>query len=381
MNKVGVSSSQTSGAELKGQLQRQLIKLRQQLTALCPPQESEGARQRLQELDVRMQSADFWQCAAAAARVQQEHTRLRERLRHEQQVRQQVDDCLELLEVLRDEEADSLGQLQAEVDDARRQVSAIRVKRMLRGPHDACDAIIVINVGQGGVDAQDFAQMLLRMYKRYTQSRGYQAELADLQEGDEAGIKSATLLVGGESAYGYLKAEIGVHRLVRISPFDSGGRRHTSFAAVWVMPQVEEDVDIVVRPEDVRVDTFRAGGAGGQHVNKTDSAVRLTHEPTGIVVQCQSERSQLQNRATAMKLLKARLYELETHKRLEEKNKAEAAKRQASFGSQIRNYVLAPYRLAKDLRTGHEVGNVDAVLDGDIQPFIEAYLLHINEQG
>ncbi|MEM7495069.1 MAG: peptide chain release factor 2 [Myxococcota bacterium] len=362
-------------------MQRQLTQLQHQLTALCPPQESESAQQRLRELDARMQSADFWQCAAAAARVRQEHTRLRERLRHERQVRQQLDDCRELLEVLKDEETDSLSQLQEEVEHARRQVSAIRIKRMLRGPHDGCDAIIVINVGQGGVDAQDFAQMLLRMYKRYTQSRGYRAELADLQEGDEAGIKSATLLVAGESAYGYLKAEIGVHRLVRISPFDSGGRRHTSFAAVWVMPQVEEDVDIVVRPEDVRVDTFRAGGAGGQHVNKTDSAVRLTHEPTGIVVQCQSERSQLQNRATAMKLLKARLYELQMHKRLEEKNKAEAAKRQASFGSQIRNYVLAPYRLAKDLRTGYEVGNVDAVLDGDIQPFIEAYLLHINESG
>ncbi len=375
------SSDQTGSAELKGHLLRQLAQLQQQWIVLCPPQEPESWQKRLCELDVQMQAADFWQRASQAARVQQEHTRLRERLQHTEQIQQQLADCKELLEVLQDEEMDSLAQLQAEIEHVQQQVNAIRIKRMLAGPNDACDAVIVINVGQGGVDAQDFAQMLLRMYKRYVQSRGYRAELADVQEGEEAGIKSATLLVAGESAYGYLKAEIGVHRLVRISPFDAGGRRHTSFAAVWVMPQVDDDVDVAVRPEDLRVDTFRAGGAGGQHVNKTDSAVRLTHEPSGIVVQCQSERSQLQNRATAMKLLKARLYELEMHKRLEEKNKAEAAKRQASFGSQIRNYVLAPYQLAKDLRTGHEIGNVDAVLNGDIQPFIEAYLLHINEKS
>jgi peptide chain release factor 2 len=225
------------------------------------------------------------------------------------------------------------------------------------------------------VDSQDFAEMLLRMYTRYAERRGYQVELLDIAPGEEAGVKSATIMITGEHAYGYLKAEVGVHRLVRISPFDSNARRHTSFAAVWVIPEVDDSFEIDIKPEDLRVDTYRAGGAGGQHVNKTESAVRLTHIPTNTVVACQSERSQIKNRSTAMKLLRSRLYDLEMKKRLAEKDKAEAEKLEASFGSQIRNYVLAPYRLAKDLRTNFEVGNVDAVLDGEIQPFIESVLM------
>jgi peptide chain release factor 2 len=237
-----------------------------------------------------------------------------------------------------------------------------------------------INVGQGGVEAQDFVEMLLRMYRHYAESKRFSFEVSEIQPGEEAGLKSVTVLIGGAYAYGYLKAEVGVHRLVRISPFDANARRHTSFASVWVIPEIDDSIDIDIKTEDLRVDTYRAGGAGGQHVNKTDSAVRLTHLPTGLVVACQAERSQQKNRSTAMKLLRPKLYDLEMKKRLAERDKAEAEKMDASFGSQIRNYVLAPYRLVKDLRSGHEVGNVDAVLNGDIQPFIDAYLLHAQEQ-
>ena len=218
--------------------------------------------------------------------------------------------------------------------------------------------------------------MLLRMYKRYAERQGYSVELMDIHYGEEAGIKSATILVLGGYAYGYLKSEIGVHRLVRISPFDSAARRHTSFVSVWVLPEVIGNIEIKIKSDDIRLDTFRAGGAGGQHVNKTDSAVRITYIPTNTVVTCQAGRSQTKNKFIAMKLLKAKLYDLEMKKKLAEKDKVEAAKMEASFGSQIRNYVLAPYQMAKDLRSGYEVGNVNAVLDGDLQPFIDAYLLY-----
>ena len=246
---------------------------------------------------------------------------------------------------------------------------------MLSGPRDSAPAILTINSGAGGTESQDWAEMLLRMYLRYCERKGWQVELLDRQDADDAGIKSATLQVTGEYAYGLLKSESGVHRLVRISPFDSNARRQTSFAACFVYPDNEEEIDIVVNEADIKMDTYRASGAGGQHVNKVSSAVRLTHIPSGVVVACQAERSQHKNRDKAMKMLKARLYDIEQQKRDAEKNVIEGNKSDNSFGSQIRNYVLHPYQLVKDLRSGWETSNVQAVLDGELDPVIKSYLL------
>jgi peptide chain release factor 2 len=254
-------------------------------------------------------------------------------------------------------------------------MTALEMKQMLGGEHDGGNAILSIHPGAGGMEAQDWAEMLLRMYLRWCERRGYKVEMIEQQEGDGAGIKSATALVQGPFAYGYLHAEAGIHRLVRISPFDANARRHTSFASVFVYPEIEDDVEVEINEADLRVDTYRSSGAGGQHVNKTDSAVRLTHLPTGIVVACQNERSQHKNKAMAMKILRARLYELELEKQREKIEEFAKNKKEIGFGSQIRSYVLHPYRMVKDHRTAHETGKTDAVLDGDLDSFIEAYLL------
>jgi len=257
-------------------------------------------------------------------------------------------------------------------------VRNLELTRMLSGEEDRGDAIVTIHPGEGGIDAQDWAEMLLRMYLRWAERKGYQTTLVDQQPGDEAGIKGVSFTVSGANAYGFLRAEAGVHRVIRISPFDAQARRQTSFAAVFVVPDLDDDIgDIEIRPEDLRVDTYRASGAGGQHVNRTESAIRFTHLPTGIVVSCQQERSQHKNRATAMKMLRGRLYELERQKREAEFEDSFGGdnKMKIGFGSQIRSYTLAPYRLVKDERTDYKVSNVDAVLDGDVDAFIEAYLL------
>jgi peptide chain release factor 2 len=252
---------------------------------------------------------------------------------------------------------------------------------MLGGEFDRLGAIVSIHPGAGGTEAQDWAEMLLRLYLRWAERRGYKTDLADLQPGDGAGIKSATFTVEGDYAYGYLKAEAGIHRLVRISPFDANARRHTSFASVFVFPAIDDKVEVIINPADLRVDTFRASGAGGQHVNKTDSAVRMTHIPTGIVVSCQNERSQHKNRAMAMKILRARLFELEERKKREQLEQFSKDKKEIAWGSQIRSYVLHPYQMVKDHRTGVEIGNTTAVLDGAIDPFIEAYLMGVRKAG
>ncbi len=263
---------------------------------------------------------------------------------------------------------------EAKITEARAQIRASEVRTMLSGENDRRNAIISINAGAGGTEAQDWASILLRMYLRWAERRGYCVETVDYQPGDEAGVKGVTMTVSGEYAYGYLKAEMGVHRLVRISPFDANKRRHTSFASVFVYPEVEDDIVVDINEADLRVDTFRASGAGGQHVNKTDSAIRITHEPTGIVVQCQNERSQHKNRAVAMKLLRSRLYELKVKEQEEKMDEYNKEKKDIAWGSQIRSYVLQPYRMVKDHRTGVETGNTDAVLDGAIDEFIEGYL-------
>ena len=272
-------------------------------------------------------------------------------------------------------EADALGEADARTGDLDRLLTEMEMQQMLGGEHDAGNAILTIHAGAGGTEAQDWAEMLLRMYLRWCERRGFKSELVEASPGEGAGLKSATFTVEGSYAYGYLAAENGVHRLVRISPFDSAARRQTSFASVFVFPEIEDDIEVDIREDDLRVDTYRSSGAGGQHVNKTDSAVRITHLPTNIVVACQNERSQHKNRAMAMKILRARLYELERKKQEERLAKLTEGKKEIGFGSQIRSYVLHPYRMVKDHRTGVEMGNADAVLDGDLDRFIEAFLL------
>jgi peptide chain release factor 2 len=290
------------------------------------------------------------------------------------QFQRHLDDATVLFEFASEDEG-SLGELKALIEKLAGEVEETETEMLLSGPNDARDAIVTINAGAGGTDAQDWAGMLLRMYLRWTERHGFKTELVDEQPGKEAGIKSATFTVSGEYAYGLLSAEAGVHRLVRLSPFNAGSSRETSFASVFVYPDVEEDVEIEISDKDLRVDTYRSSGAGGQHVNVTDSAVRITHLPSGIVVTCQNQRSQHQNRDVAMRILKSRLYELEMERRRAETAQLEESKRDISFGSQIRNYVLHPYRLAKDVRTKSETSDVDAVLDGDLDEFIKQYLV------
>jgi peptide chain release factor 2 len=272
-------------------------------------------------------------------------------------------------------DADSARELEQLLDRLNREVGEAEIESLLSGETDANNAICSIQSGAGGTDAQDFAQMLLRMYLRWAERKGFKVELIDEQPGSEAGIKSATFRVQGDYAYGLLATEAGVHRLVRISPFNAGGSRETSFASMFVSPEIDENIEVNIEDKDLRIDTYRSSGAGGQHVNVTDSAVRITHLPTGIVVTCQNQRSQIQNRAVAMQVLRSKLYELELEKRREGAAELEATKQDISFGSQIRNYVLHPYRLVKDTRTKYEVPDVDAVLDGDIDAFIKEFLI------
>ncbi len=288
----------------------------------------------------------------------------------------EYEDLGALLELMEEETDDSLAaEIESGIKSLMKKVAEAELKAMLDGDNDFNNAILTINSGAGGTESQDWAQMLLRMYTRWADRNGYKSEILDMQYGEEAGIKSATIVFTGDYAFGYLKAEIGVHRLVRISPFDANKRRHTSFASVFVYPEVQDEVAIEIKEDELKVDVYRASGPGGQGVNTTDSAVRLTHVPTGIVVQCQNERSQHKNKASAMKVMKSRLHELEMEKQDEEKKAMEKQKKKIEWGSQIRSYVLHPYRMAKDLRTNVEMGNVDAVLDGDLTAFIEAYLL------
>jgi peptide chain release factor 2 len=278
-----------------------------------------------------------------------------------------------------DDDSEAAREAETALAAARVELEKHELQVMLGGPYDRLGAIVSIHPGAGGMEAQDWAEMLLRLYTRWAERHGFALDIADLQPGEGAGIKSATFEVDGEYAYGYLKAEVGIHRLVRISPYDANARRHTSFASVFVFPAIDDKVEVIINPADLRIDTFRASGAGGQHVNKTDSAVRFTHLPTGIVVTCQNERSQHKNRAMAMKILRARLFELQERKKREELEKFSKDKKDIAWGSQIRSYVLQPYQMVKDHRTGVEIGNTAAVLDGTIDPFIEAYLMGVRK--
>jgi len=321
-----------------------------------------------------MQKPGFWDDPAASAPVVRRRKSVERKLKTLEQLRSDEDDLAAWGELLAEGESDP--EVVRFLDRVDRDVSRLDLELKLSGPDDDKNAIVAIHPGAGGTESQDWADMLLRMYLRWAERSDYEVELLDRLDGEEAGIKSVTFAVRGDYAYGYLHGENGVHRLVRISPFDSQSRRHTSFASVYVYPEVDDDVEIDVVDKDLRIDTFRASGAGGQHVNKTESAVRITHLPTNIVVSCQNERSQMKNRATAMKILRSRLYDLEMQKRAEEQAVREGLKADNAWGSQIRSYVLQPYRMVKDHRTGEEVGDADRVLDGDIDPFIEAWLTH-----
>jgi peptide chain release factor 2 len=328
-------------------------------------------RGRVAELEQAMGEPGFWDDQQRAAALSSEHARLSRRLERWDRLSTEVTDLEELLAISGDEELDELA---AAVSDMEGELARLEEAALFKGEYDAGDAVVTIHSGTGGTDSQDWAEMLLRMYLRWAEDRGLRTELIEVSPGEEAGLKSATFTVSGENAYGILKAERGVHRLVRLSPFDAAHRRHTSFAQVIVSPLVPDDVAIEIDDADLRIDTYRSSGAGGQHVNKTDSAVRITHLPTGIVVQCQNERSQHSNKETAMRILKSRLVERAIEEREAELAAERGAAQDIGFGSQIRSYVLHPYQLVKDHRTGHEDGNTQAVLDGRIDDFIHAYL-------
>jgi len=324
-----------------------------------------------------MAAPDFWERGEAAQKTLKERASLTDSLspwKEEKKDLEEMEILLQLIEEQGDEK--EAQELLAKIEKSEETIRQMEFKRMLGGEHDSGNAIVSINAGAGGTEAQDWVEMLLRMYLRWTEKRGFKSEIVDILVGEEAGLKNVTFTVNGPYAYGYLRAETGIHRLVRISPFDAGARRHTSFASVFVIPEIPEDVVIEIDEKDLRVDTFRSSGAGGQHVNKTDSAVRITHFPTGIVVQCQNERSQHKNKATALKILRARLYEKEVKEKSEKLEELHTTKKEIAWGSQIRSYVMHPYRMVKDHRTNQVIHDVDRVMDGDIDELMKTYLLN-----
>jgi peptide chain release factor 2 len=333
-----------------------------------------GKKSQLAKTEQQISDPDFWNQPEKSQKIMQDRKRLEQGLADEAEVSRMTSDLDTLFELAREGE-DVTAELEREMKKFSERLEILETGMLLSGRNDSKFAILIIHPGAGGTESQDWAEMLLRMYLRWAERHGFQAVVTDRLEGEGAGIKSATVEINGENAYGLLQSEIGVHRLVRISPFDANARRHTSFASVFVYPQIEDDINIDIKPEDLRVDVFRASGAGGQHVNRTESAVRMTHIPTGLVVQCQNERSQHKNRASAMKQMRARLYEFEMDKKRAADKKLEDTKLDINFGSQIRSYVLAPYRMIKDHRTKLSIGDVDRVLDGDLDKLTHAFLV------
>ena len=338
--------------------------------------EVDAKRAEKERLEREINREDFWQDQKRAQELLKQRAGLEETIEQWEGFQKRLEEQALMLELAEAEEEVSVAEeIAAALNTLERDLGRAELARMLSGPDDEKNAILTIHAGAGGTESQDWADMLVRMYLRWAERKGFKTQILDILAGEEAGIKSATALIEGKYAYGYAKAESGVHRLVRLSPFDANNRRHTSFASVFVIPEIEDDIQVVINEADLRIETFRAGGHGGQHVNVTDSAVRIIHLPTSIVVQCQNERSQHKNRAFAMKVLRSRLYELEKEKRAEKLEQYMQTKKDIAWGHQIRSYILHPYRLIKDHRTDVEVGNVDAVLDGELDPFIEQYLL------
>ena len=328
----------------------------------------------LNELDQTMASSNFWNDQKRAKDILQKRKFLEETVKKFKNIEGNLLGLMEMLPEIEETDLENLALLEEEIKNLEKEISELETKTYLSGEMDAKSAFLTIHAGAGGTEACDWAQMLMRMYSRWAERNGYTVEVVDITPDDVAGIKSATLHIKGPYAYGYLRGESGVHRLVRISPFDANKRRHTSFASVQVVPEIDEDIEVEIKPEDLKIETFRSSGAGGQYVNTTDTAVRITHIPTGIVVQCQDERSQFQNKQKALKILKAKLYQLELQKLEEKRKQYEGEKTDIGWGHQIRSYVFTPYQLVKDLRTGYEETQVDRVMDGEIDGFIESYL-------
>ena len=336
----------------------------------------DGKIEQVELLERQTVSPNFWDNQNEAKRVQRQLGQLQDLIGVWQKNFGDLEDAAMMLDMAKEEnDEDSYQEVVSSLSNLRGRIDLVELECMFNGDHDASNAILTIHAGAGGTEAQDWVGILLRMYLRWAEAKGFKADILDLLPGDEAGTKSVTIMVKGKHAYGYLRSEIGIHRLVRISPFDASGRRHTSFASVMVLPELDDDVAIEINDKDIRIDTYRASGSGGQHVNKTDSAIRITHFPSGIVVQCQNERSQHSNKETAMKMLMSRLFEREKEEKLRNQENLQGDKKEIAWGSQIRSYVLQPYRLIKDHRTNTEEGNVDAVLDGRLDSFIKAYLL------
>ncbi|MGO4881217.1 MAG: peptide chain release factor 2 [Bryobacteraceae bacterium] len=356
------------------ELERQYTPLREQALSVRRYLDAPALKSQLQKVEEQASAPDFWSQPGKSQKIMQQRKRLEQSLGNEQRIASLTDDLDTMFELAREGENVN-GDIERDLANYAQFVERVETAMLLSGENDQRSAIVTIHPGAGGTESQDWAEMLLRMYLRWAERDGYSTVITDRLEGEGAGIKSVTFEVNGDNAYGMLQSEIGVHRLVRISPFDANARRHTSFASVFVYPQVDDEIKIDIKPDDLRIDTFRSGGAGGQHVNMTDSAVRIVHLPTNIVVQCQNERSQHKNRDSAMKQLRARLYEFELEKKRVEAAKTEASKLDINFGSQIRSYVLAPYRMIKDHRTKLAIGDVDRVLEGDLEPLIHAYLV------
>ena len=357
------------------ELRQGLLAQEPEIRNLYEAMDIEKKEKRLAELEAQSADPNFWNDTENSQKVVREMSHLKSAVRAFDKLKSKYDDTLTLVELaLETGEEDVYDEAKADYDFILADLETQKLATLLSGEYDANNAILTFHAGAGGTEAQDWAQMLYRMYTRWAERHGFKYKILDYLDGDEAGIKSASILIEGENAYGFLKSEAGVHRLVRISPFDASGRRQTSFASLEVMPELSDDTDIEINPSDLKVDTYRAGGAGGQHVNKTESAVRITHIPSGVVVACQNERSQIQNREVAMKMLKAKLAEIKEREHLEKIEDIKGVQKEIGWGSQIRSYVFMPYTLVKDHRTNFEMGNVSAVMDGELDGFINAYL-------
>lgn len=360
---------------LLDELRVELVGYRPQLKELGDVLQVARAQSELDDLRIQVTYDGFWDDAEKSQKVMQKIRKLENTVDKFRHLNQKLEDTIALIDLCMEEDDDSSNEeILQDVESFKEELEAEKLSTLLTGEYDGSNAILTFHAGAGGTEAQDWAQMLYRMYNRWAERHDFKVSLLDYLDGDEAGLKSASMLVEGQNAYGFLKSETGVHRLVRVSPFDASGRRHTSFAALEVMPEIDDSMEVDIRPEDVKMDVFRSSGAGGQHINKTSSAVRLTHIPTGIVVSCQTQRSQFQNRDFAMKMLRSKLVEIKEREHLEKISDIKGVQKEIAWGAQIRSYVFMPYTLAKDHRTGFENGNISAVMDGDLDGFINAYL-------
>ena len=360
---------------LLDELRVELVGYRPQLKELGDVLQVARAQSELDDLRIQVTYDGFWDDAEKSQKVMQKIRKLENTVEKFRHLNQKLEDTIALIDLCLEEDDDSSNEeILRDVESFKEELEAEKLSTLLTGEYDGSNAILTFHAGAGGTEAQDWAQMLYRMYNRWAERHDFKVSLLDYLDGDEAGLKSASMLVEGQNAYGFLKSEAGVHRLVRVSPFDASGRRHTSFAALEVMPEIDDSMEVDIRPEDVKMDVFRSSGAGGQHINKTSSAVRLTHIPTGIVVSCQTQRSQFQNRDFAMKMLRSKLVEIKEREHLEKISDIKGVQKEIAWGAQIRSYVFMPYTLAKDHRTGFENGNISAVMDGDLDGFINAYL-------